>query len=109
MAEVHASASEVDDDILVVRSIDHGKAPRVGSVPTAGAFVSEPLEHSVQRVDLDDRPTEGALVLEPLEHSVLDVSLDGGPMEGNLDLEPLEHSVSEEDQTGGPMEGEFRP
>ena len=115
VAEVHASASEVDDDILVVqaseqhtvRNIDPGKAPRVWSVPTAGAFVSEPLEHSVQRVDLDGRPMEGVLVLEPLEHSVLDVSLDGGPMEGNLDLEPLEHSVSEDDQTGGPMEGEF--
>ena len=55
VVEVHASASEVEDDILVVqaseqhtiRSIDHGKAPRDGSVPTAGAFVSEPLEHSV--------------------------------------------------------------
>ena len=110
MAKVHASASEIDDDILVVqaseqatvRNIDPGKAPRVVSVPTAGAFVSEPLEHSVQRVDLDGRPMEGVLVLE---HSVLDVSLDGGPMEGNLDLEPLEHSVSEEDQTGRLMEG----
>ena len=115
VAEVHASASEVDDDILVVQAseqhtvlfIDPGRAPRVESVPTVGAFVSEPLEHSVQRVDLDGRPTEGVLVLEPLEHSVLDISLDSGPMEGNLDLEPLEHSVSEEDQTGGPMEGEF--
>ena len=73
----------------------------------AGAFVSDPLEHLVRKVDLDGRPMEGVLVLEPLEHSVLDVSLDGGPMEGNLDLEPLEHSVSEEDQTGRPMEGDF--
>ena len=79
-----------------------GRAPRVGSVPTAGTFGSEPLDHLVQRVDLDGRPMEEDLVvLEPLEHSVLDVSLDGGPMAGKLDLEPSEHSVSEEDQTGG--------
>ena len=61
-------------------STDPGRAPRVGSVPTAGAFGSEPLEHLVQRADLDSRPMEGVVVLEPLEHSVLDVSLDGGPM-----------------------------
>ena len=117
VAEVHASAVELDDDILVVQaseqravcSTDPGRVPRVGSVPTAGAFGSEPLEHLVQRVDLDGRPMEGVVVLEPLEHSVLDVSLEGGPMAGKLDLEPLEHSVSEEDQTGGPMEGEFGP
>ena len=86
VAEVHASASEVDEDTLVVqaseqhneRDINPVKAPRVVSVPTAGAFVSEPLEHSVRKVDLDGRPMVGALVLEPLEHSVLDVSLDGG-------------------------------
>ena len=116
VAEVHASAVEIDDDILIVlaseqcavcSSTDPGRAPRVGSVPTSGAFGSEPLEHMVQRVDLDGRPTEGVVVLEPLEHSVLDVSLDGRPMAGKLDLEPLEHSVSEEDQTGGSMEGEF--
>ena len=61
VAEVHASAIEVDDDILVVQaseqhtvcSTDPVRALRVGSVPTAGAFVSEPLEHLVQRVDLD--------------------------------------------------------
>ena len=55
VAEVHASASDVDDDILVVQaseqpivcSIDPGRAPRVGSVPTTGTFVSESLEHSV--------------------------------------------------------------
>ena len=117
MVEVHASAIEVDDDILVVQaseqrtvcSTDPGKAPRVGSVLTVGAFVSEPLEHLIQRVDLDGKPTEGVVVLEPLEHSVLDVSLDGRPMAGKLGLEPLEHLVSEEDQTGGPMEGEFGP
>ena len=117
VAEVHASAIEVDNDILVVQaseqhtvcSTDPGRAPRIGSVPTAGAFVSEPLEHLVQRVDLDGRHTEGVVVLESLEHSVLDVSLDGKPMAGKLDLEPLEHSVSEEGQTGGPMEGEFGP
>ena len=47
VAEVHASASEVDEDTLVVqarerhteRNINLGKAPRVVSVPTAGAFV----------------------------------------------------------------------
>ena len=117
VAEVHASAVKLDDDILVVQaseqravcSTDHGRAPRVGSVPTEGAFASEPLEHLVQRVDQDGRPTEGVVILEPLEHSVLDESLDGRPMAGKLDLEPLEHSVSEEDQTGGPMEGEFGP
>ena len=80
-----------------------------GSVPMTGAFVSEPLEHSVQRVDLDGRPTEEVVVLEPLEHLVRDVSLDGRPMAGKLDLEPLEHSVLQEDQTSGPMEGEFGP
>ena len=85
-----------------------GRAPRVGSVPTTGTFVSESLEHSVQREDLDGRPTEGVVVLEPLEHSVPDVSLDGGPMASRLDLELLEHSVSQEDQTGGAMEGELR-
>ena len=117
VAEVHASACDVDDDILVVQaseqpivcSTDTGRAPRVCSVPTTGTCVSESLEHSVQRVDLDGRPTEGVVVLEPLEHSVRDVSLDGRPMAGRLDLEPLEHSVSQEDQTGGPMEGEFGP
>ena len=117
VAEVHASAIEVDDDILVVQaseqrtvcSTNPGRAPRVGSVPTAGALVSELLEHLVQRVDLDGRPTEGVVVLEPLEHLVLDISQDGRPMAGKLDLEPLEHSVSEEDQTGGHMEGEFGP
>ena len=64
VAEVHASAIEVDDDILVVQaseqrtvcSTDPGRAPRVGSVPVVGTFASEPLEHSVQRVDLDGRP-----------------------------------------------------
>ena len=117
MAEVHASAIEDDNDILVVQaseqravcSTDPGRAPRVGSVPTSGEFVSEPLEHLVQRVDLDGRPTEGVVVLEPLEHSFLDVSLDSRPMAGKLDLELLENSVSEEDQTGGHMEGEFSP
>ena len=117
VAEVHASAVELDDDILVVQaseqravcSTDPGRAPMVGCAPTAGAFGSEPLKHLVQRVDLDGRPTEGVVVLEPLEHSVLDVSLDSGPMAGKLDLEPLEHSVSEEDQTSGSMEGEFGP
>ena len=115
VAEVHVSAVELHDDILVAQaseqhavcSTDPRRAPRVGSVPTAGAFGSEPLEHLVQRIDLDGRSTEGVVVLEPLEYSVLDVSLDGRPMAGKWDLEPLEHSVSEEDQTGGPMEGEF--
>ena len=67
VAEARASASDVDDDILIVQaneqpiicSTDPGRAPRVGSVPTTGTFVSESLEHSVQRVDLDGRPTEG--------------------------------------------------
>ena len=67
VAEVHTSAVELDDDILVVQasekravcSTDPGRAPRVGSVPTSGSFGSEPLEHLVQRVDLDGRPTEG--------------------------------------------------
>ena len=67
-------------DILVVQASEqptvcstyHGRAPRVCSVPTTGAFVSEPLEHSVQRVDLDGIPTEGVVVLELLENSVLD-------------------------------------
>ena len=44
VAEVHASAVELDDDVLVVQasekcavcSTDPGRAPRVGSVPTAG-------------------------------------------------------------------------
>ena len=115
VAEVHASASEVDEDTLVVqaseqrseRHINPRKVPRVVNVPMEGASVPEPLEHSVLKVDLDGRPMEGVLVLEPLEHSVLDVSLDGGPMEGESDLEPLEHSVLEEDQTGRPMEGDF--
>ena len=99
VAEVHASAMELDDDVVqaseqrAVCSTDPGRAPRVGSVPTAGAFSSEPLEHLVQTVDLDGRPMEEVVVLEPLEHSVMDVSLDGGPMAGNLDLDPLEHSV----------------
>ena len=52
VAEVHASAVELDDDVLVVQaseqravcSTDPGRAPRVGSVPTAGAFGSKPLE-----------------------------------------------------------------
>ena len=109
VAEVHALAIDVDDDILVVQaseqpivcSTDSGRAPRVGSVPTTGTFVSESLEHSVQMVDLDGRPTERVVVLEPLEHLVPDVSLDGRPMAGRLDPEPLEHSVS--------MEGEFGP
>ena len=117
VAEVHASACDVDDDILVVQaseqpivcSADPGRAPRVGSVPMMGTFVSESLEHSVQREDLDGRPTEGVVVLEPLEHSVPDVYLDGGRMAGRLDLEPLEHPVSQKDQTGGHMEGELCP
>ena len=90
VAEVRASAVELDDDVLVVQASEQcavcstnlGRAPRVGSVPTAGAFGSEPLEHLVQRVDLDGRLMEEVVVLEPLEHSVLDVSLDGGPMAG---------------------------
>ena len=76
------------------RNINPGKA-------TAGAFVSEPLEHSVLKVDLGGRPVEGVLVLEPLEHSVLDVSLDGGPTECDLVLKPLEHSVSEGSTSSG--------
>ena len=95
VVEVHASAVELDDDVLVVQaseqravcSTDPGRAPRVGIVPTAGAFGSKPLEHLVQRVDLDGRPMEEVVVLQPLEHSVLDVSLDGGPMAGKLDLD----------------------
>ena len=98
VAEVHASASEVDGDTLVVqaserhteRNIDPGKAPRVVSVPTAGGGGGG-----------------GVLVLELLEHSVLDIPLDGGPTEGDLDLESLEHLISKEDQTGRPMEGDF--
>ena len=90
VAEVHASASDVDDDILVVQASQQpivcstypGRAPRVGSVPTTDTFVSESLDHSVQRVDLDGRPTEGVAVLEPLEHSVQEVSRDGRPMTG---------------------------
>ena len=101
VAEVHASASEVNEDTFVAqaseqrseRHIDPRNVPRVVNVPMAGTSVSEPLEHSALKIDLDGRPMEGVLVLEPLEHSVLDVSLDGGPMEGESDLEPLEHSV----------------
>ena len=73
----------------------------------AGASSSEPLEHSVLRIDLDGGPMEGVSVLETLEHSVLDISLDGGPMEGESDLEPLEHSLLDVDRTGRPMEGNF--
>ena len=116
MAEVHASAIEVDEDTLVVQAseqrseghLDPRKVPGVVNEPIwAGASVSEPLEHLVLAIGLDGRPMEGVSVLEPLEHSVLDISLDGGPMEGESELEPLEHSVLEVDQTSRPMEGEF--
>ena len=115
VAKVHASASEVDEDTLVVqaseqrseRHIDARKVAGVVNAPMAGASVSEPLEHSVLEKDLDGRPMEGVLLLEPIEHLVLDVSLDGGPIEGESDLEPLEPSALEEDKTGRPMEGDF--
>ena len=99
MAEVHASADEVDEDTSIIQTneqrseghTDPRKVPGVVNEPMVGASVSEPLEHSVLKIDLDGGPMEGASVLDPLEHSVLDISLDGGPMEGESDLEPLEH------------------
>ena len=70
VAEVHVSANEVDEDTSVVRAseqrseghTDPRKAPGMVDEPMAGVSVSEPLEHSVLRVDLDGGPMQGLSV-----------------------------------------------
>ena len=117
VAEVHASASVIEDDILVVQaseqrtvcSIVPGRVPETLSVPAGDTLVAEPLKHSAQKIDLDGTPMEEIVVLEPLALLVPDVSLDSRPMAGKMDRKPLEHAVSEEDRTGRPMEGAFGP
>ena len=74
VAEVHVSASVIDDDILVVQaseqrtvcSTDPGKVPKTLSVPAGDTLVTEPVKHLAQKM----------VVLEPLALSVPDVSLD---------------------------------
>ena len=92
VAEVHASASVIEDDILVVQASeqrtvcnkDPGRVPKILSVP-AGDTVAEPLKHSAQKIDLDGTPMEEIVVLGPLAFSVPDVSLDSRPMAGKMD------------------------
>ena len=117
VAEVHASASVIEDDILVVQASEQrtvcstfpGRVPETLSIPAGDTLVAEPLKHSAQKIDLDGTPMEEIVVLESLALSVPDVSLDGRPMAGKLDRKPLEHAVPEEDRTGRPMEGAFGP
>ena len=98
VAEVHVSASVIDDDILVVQaseqrtvcSPDPGKVPETLSVPAGDTLVTELVKHSAH---LDGTPMEEMVVLEPLALSVPDVSLDSRPMAGNMDRNPLEHAV----------------
>ena len=113
VAEVHASASVIEDDILVVQAseqrtvynTDPGRVPKTLSVLAGDTLVAEPWKHSAQKIDLDGTPMEGIVVLEPLAFSVPDVSLDTRPMAGKMDRKLLEHAVPEEDRTGRPMEG----
>ena len=106
VAEVHASASVIEDDILVVQASEQrtvcntapGRVPKISSVP------AEPWKHSAHKMDLDGTPMEEIVVLEPLAFSVPDVSLDSRPMAGKMDRKPLEHAVPEEDLDGTPME-----
>ena len=117
MAEVHVSASAIDDDSLVAQaseqcivcSTDPGKVPETSSVPAGDTLVPEPMKHSAQKIDLDGIPMEEIVVLEPLALLVPDVSLDSRPMAGNMNRNPLEHAVPEEDRTSRPMEGAFGP
>ena len=61
VAEVHVSASVIDDDILVAQaseqrtvcSTDPGKVPKTLSVPAGHTLVTEPVKHSAQKIDLD--------------------------------------------------------
>ena len=107
VAEVHASASVIEDDLLVVKASEQrticntypGRVPKTLSVPTGDTLVAEPL-----KIDLDGTPMEGIVILEPLAFSVADVYLDSRPMAGKMDRKPLEHAGPEEDLDGTPME-----
>ena len=117
VAEVHVSASVIEDDGLVAQaseqrivcSTDPGKVPETLNVPAGDTLVTKPMKHSAQKIDLDGIPMEEIVVLEPLALSVPDVSLDSRHMAGNEDWNPLEHAVPEEDQTSRPMEGVTGP
>ena len=108
VAEVHTSASVIEDDILVVQAseqhtvcnTDPGRVPKTLSVPAGDTLVAEPWKHSAQKIDLDGTPMEEIVVLEPLAFSVPDLSLDSRPMAGKMDRKPLEHAVPEEDLDG---------
>ena len=116
VAEVHVSASAMEDDSSIAqtseqhvgRGIGSGNVPETSSVPEGDTLITKPMKHSAQRIDLDGTPMEGIVVLEPLTLSVPDVSLDSRPIAGNLDWNPSEHAVPEE-QTSRPMEGVTDP
>ena len=92
VAEVHASASVIEDDILVVQAseqrtvcnTDPGRVPKTLSVPVGDTLVAEPWKHLAQKIDLDGTPMEGIVVLEPLAFSAPDVSLNSRPMAGKM-------------------------
>ena len=107
VAEVHASATVIEDNILVVQASEQrtvcntypGRVPKTLSVPAGDTLVAETWKHSAQKIDLDGTPMEEIVVLEPLAFSVPDVSLDSRPMAGKMDRRRLKHVVPEEDQT----------
>ena len=116
VAEVHVSASAIEDDSSVAQaseqrivcSTDAGKVPETLSVPAGDTLVTKPMKHLAQKIDLNGIPME-EMVLEPLVLSVPDISLDSRPMAGNMNRNPLEHAGPEEDRTSRPMEGAFGP
>ena len=120
MAEVHASADEVDQDTSVVQASDVDRTGR----PMESNFGLELLEHLVLDVDLDSQLMKDELGSGPLEHSVPDYAPIGGavpfikmsvsdPLEHSglinsddvvpklVPLEPLEHSVPGVPQSQG--------
>ena len=106
VAEVHVSASAIDDDSLVAQAseqrivcnTDPGNVPETSSVPAWDMLVTEPMKHSARKIDLNGIPMEEIVVLEPLALLVPDVSLDSRPMAGNMNRNPLEHDIPEEDR-----------
>ena len=55
VAEVHVSASAIEDDSLVC-STDPGKVPETSSVPVGDTPITKPMKHSAQKIDLDGIP-----------------------------------------------------
>ena len=69
VAEVHVSASVIDDDILVVMQCRSWESSQDIECPRGGHAHHQAGEASAQKIDLDGTPMEEMVVLEPLELS----------------------------------------